>query len=254
LFTFPPTGTVSQRQHQEIGKMWKFFTPAALCLAVGIAPAAAAHVGEYDSIHKVGVISAIGDTFAFDRIGVMVFGNGQQTASVADWHLDEVATKLISDALSSRFTVKPVNIDSHSICSAKNFCLPISQNPDVDAYVVLVAAGMLDPYSTAITIQGVGLWSQEGLLVSDHDWVHVNTKIYVVDARTGNRIDDGSGMLPSQGFWGASYPIAPFPISDWANPPVPPSAEAMDKVHSTVLDLLNKSLPEALARAGLVTN
>src|SRR5687767_13855280 len=58
----------------------------------------------------VGVISAVGSTFALQKVGITVFGNELNEVPIASWRLDDAVASRVSAVLSKRFTVKRITV------------------------------------------------------------------------------------------------------------------------------------------------
>jgi hypothetical protein len=58
---------------------------------------------------SVGVISAIGDTFSMQKVGLTVFGNALDRVPIEPWGIDDFVVKRISAHLSKHFDVRKVD-------------------------------------------------------------------------------------------------------------------------------------------------
>src|SRR5262245_51187236 len=63
-----------------------------------------------EKARTVGVISAVGDKFALQKVGITVFGNELNEVSVGSWGLDDAVASRASAVLSKRFTVKRIAV------------------------------------------------------------------------------------------------------------------------------------------------
>src|SRR6266545_2488431 len=92
------TGSCSMRRRAL------FFCLACVFSAVSTNPASAA----FETVRRVGVISALGDTFAVQKVGITVFGNDQKEFAIDSWKIDDFVIGKVRAALGKRFDVRPV--------------------------------------------------------------------------------------------------------------------------------------------------
>src|SRR5580700_1348258 len=62
-----------------------------------------------DSGKCIGVVSAIGDTFSVQKIGITVFGNELNTVPIDSWQIDNIVIAKISAFLNKAWTVKRIS-------------------------------------------------------------------------------------------------------------------------------------------------
>jgi hypothetical protein len=85
-------------------------------LVAGCGPGLEARFAEPTALAKkpgrqsFAVLSAIGDTFEMRTVGMTVFGNDQQAASMAAWRLDEHVTKTVAARLAAVGDVKALAV------------------------------------------------------------------------------------------------------------------------------------------------
>jgi len=183
-----------------------------LCLAFlaaslgGVSPSAAQE-DPYRDIHKIGIISALGNEITLQSYGTTRLGYSKTTTSV-DWDIDSQILKLVSGALQGRFTVSQVNADASRLRSLMferdllgGYKLPDSTSvgrylqllpaaADVDAFVVVLAgANHLFTALGDYQLEGLGVVRKSNLFSSD---VPVNPyaayDVLVVDAKSGKLI------------------------------------------------------------------
>ena len=183
-----------------------------LCLAFlaaslgGVSPSTAQD-DPYRGIHKIGIISALGDEITLQNYGTTRFEYSKTTTSL-DWDIDPQILKLVSGALQNRFTVSQVNADASRLRSLMfendllgGYKLPDSTSvgrylqllpaaADVDAFVVVLAgANHLFTALGDYQLQGLGVVRRSNLFSSN---VPVNPyaayDVLVVDAKSGKLI------------------------------------------------------------------
>ena len=59
-------------------------------------------------VKTVGIISAIGDQFTFEKAGLTGLDNSPRSGPIASWGLDDLMAQQVTDALSIRFQMQPV--------------------------------------------------------------------------------------------------------------------------------------------------
>src|SRR5215475_13397267 len=107
---------------------------AALVFAVLTPPGPAA--AKYEGVRRIGVISAIGDTFMVKKIGLTVFGNEQNQFAIEPWKVDDYV-------VGRRFEVRAVSVPKAAILAAEGSASKIAEairqaSPQgLDAYVVV---------------------------------------------------------------------------------------------------------------------
>src|SRR5262245_53461876 len=63
-----------------------------------------------EKARTVGVISAVGSTFALQKVGITVFGNELNEVPITVWGLDDAVASRLSALLTKRFTVKRIAV------------------------------------------------------------------------------------------------------------------------------------------------
>ena len=76
-----------------------------LAACVGITPGV---VEKLDGIRQVGIISAFGDKFHLQKVGVTVFQNESNEVPVSAWGIDDLVVTKVRAALGQRFDIRPV--------------------------------------------------------------------------------------------------------------------------------------------------
>jgi hypothetical protein len=226
-----------------------------LCFNVGQADSA----DEFAKIHTVGVISGFENTMTFKKIGVMVFGNSEEKISIADWNINATVSDDISAALRNKFIVKPVANDAATFTEeSKDFrnwkqkrFVSLPENNAIDAYIMILPSGEMDPLGSSLNIEGLGFLNHERIFGSPKLALYAIYKVYIVDAKTGARIDYGSARVHDSAFLSSASPYAPMEESAWPASVAQLSTEEKIKLKDQLIALIQKSLPYAFLNANL---
>jgi hypothetical protein len=159
-------------------------------------PSVAAKPNAADNGKCIGVVSAIGDTFALQKIGITVFGNELNTAPIDSWQIDNLVISKISAFLSKTWTVKRINYPKGAFASLDGqhaiFYNPeaelqgivrrVTSSTKCDHYVVVVK-GFSGYNGTNQTVYGLGI-VEAGASVFTADFIYALYWIRVYDGQT----------------------------------------------------------------------
>jgi hypothetical protein len=149
-----------------------------------------------DSGKCVGVISAIGDTFAVQRIGLTVFGNELTQVPIDSWQIDNLVVGKISAFLSKSWTVRRINYAKGAFSSLDGahplfydyegdlqaIVRRVTSSTKCDHYVVVLRSG--SGYGTANqTIHGLGI-VEAGSPIWLWDYIYALYSIRLYDGQT----------------------------------------------------------------------
>ena len=139
------------------------------CCLVLPGPAAA----KFENVRRIGVISAIGDVFTVQKIGITAFGNDVKEMPIGSWNIDSLVIGRIRAALASRFEVRPVryrvadfpvgqgnifNSTESKIAAAVRQASP----QGLDAYVVVTKDQSVWPQTNQL-MEGLGIVERASL-------------------------------------------------------------------------------------------
>ena len=80
----------------------------------------------------IGVVSAIGDTFSLQKIGITVFGNELNTVPIDSWQIDNLVIGKISAFLSKAWTVRRISYPKGAFSSLDERQHPLFYNYEED--------------------------------------------------------------------------------------------------------------------------
>ena len=232
----------------------------AIFLAIPIIASTAAAADEYAGIRKVGVISAIGDSFHVSKVGFTVFGNSGYTFPISAWGLDAIVAQQVTDAIKNRFAVKPIAADPSPIEQTKDgedlgtFVRSLPAGNAVDAYVVVYKFRCSEQCAgTPFALSGLGLAHHDGLFGHQDNLLYAFYGVAVVDAKNGKTIDYGTGNLGG-GVLGLNMPYAEADASVWAEALDALQPSQKETLKAEMIGLIQQSLSNALTNAKLTAN
>jgi hypothetical protein len=210
------------------------------------------------SVKTVGIISAIGDQFTFEKAGLTGLDNSPRSGPIASWGLDDLMAQQVTDALSIRFQMQPVTYPRATFATTRESAITavnlVRGDPfkklvqtevspqGLDAYIVITKAKAYFGGGSR-KVEGVGLIRYSTVLES-FDLLHALYEIRVVDGKTFDIIEK----------------LAAGPLDNASTVRLPgPSLmldtgfdERDDNLHRAVADLVVRSLPNTLTDMHLI--
>lgn len=237
-------------------------------MAVAATPARASDFAsfEYDHIHTVAIVSAIGDVLEMREPGGSTGTPDGSTChiDISGWGLDDIVTRQIAALVPPRFTVKEAAYDRKAFIQMgplsatddvgqklKALILAMPANNGVDAYVV-VHARYMGSNAQGPTIKGLGVLQSSAMMGSGKDTsAYAMYAVDVIDAKTGRRIEYALGQFG--GSWlTRSEPMADVDAGLWASTPDAMTPEHKQAIRDVIVPLVSRSLPSALYAAKLI--
>jgi hypothetical protein len=207
---------------------------------------------EYADIHVVGVISRIGDALTIKRVGSTVFTNSEQSLLISDWGIDRMITGLIVEALSPRFTVKPIDATSlQSSADIKTFIQGLPPESVSDAYIVISKSQGQDLSSNQY-LSGLGLYRHDLILGGHRYGIYAYYQVSVIDAKTGKIIDYGTSRLNDGGVFNSQPPFLMTEAENWSDTPDAMTETQRQAIKMEMTQLIQTSVPHTLRTANLL--
>lgn len=201
----------------------------------------------------VGLISIIGESFTVKKIGIMVFGNEEETFASAGWKIDDRVASSVSRILKKNFKVKRIGIPAGAYAEFRkgdfflksvddefaHFLAKYTAGQGCDYYLV-VSPGGSQVGSTNQYIAGLGVlrWSN---LFSPPEHVHALSVLTVYDGQM-KQLRSERGTIGQDTFMVAiKGPHLELKDAEML-PPEPKAAFADPRAQKLAWDLLDKSL------------
>jgi hypothetical protein len=176
------------------------------------------------TIKTVAVISALGNTFLFERVPAKDFEwlgpPDSHFLETSDWALDPSVTRAVTAALAKRFTVKPIvfrpaDFSTWDYSNLKNAALNLNGDPAIDAYVLILRDWRPDEIGYSVHwLGGLGFYRKDRPSGHPKLGVFASYRIVVVDALTGDTIASRAALLPNN-----AQPWLPEDAALWPKTP-----------------------------------
>ncbi len=207
----------------------------------------------------VGLISLIGETFTVKKIGIMVFGNEEDSFPIAGWKIDDRVAASVSHILKKNFRVKRIQIPSEAYTAYKNgdfflksyddefakFLAKYTNGQGCDYYLVISPYGA-QVASTNQYIGGLGVlrWSN---LFNPPEQIHALSLLTVYDGQM-KELRSERGSIGQDSFLVAIRgPYVELKDQDML-PPEPKAAVADPRAQKIVWELLDQSLAKTVPK------
>lgn len=228
----------------------------ALILGIGLAssgsPASAAPVDRLEGIHRIAVISALGDTANVGVVGLTVLDSTGGDVPIKDWDLDGVATKRANELIGRDRQVVSVEVDKSQFTTDDEYSLYPKGNPSlrplvralpadkVDAYLVIRKSNWTAPQG--LRYYGLGAVRYRSLRPYPPS-VYASFDIDLVQAGTGKTLVHEHSSLNGD-FKNMSAPEA---LGDWADKPSRMSPKQIDTLRANLAAVISDALSRSLA-------
>ena len=233
-----------------------------LCLALFLGACAGVISGippKLDPIKRIGIVSAIGDKFYVQKMGMTVFGNDLNEFPASGWGIDDLMVGKVRAALGRRFDIRPVAYQRPPFYESNREGIGARVRAAVspaavDAYVVITRGG--SPIgSSNQSVVGLGILEiSGGVLFAKRHYVHAHYAVYVIDANTFSSMGVTRALMPGES------QINPLRTTVLRGPHRevdqswwPPSLDAASnpRLKGAVVELIDKSLANTLQQLEL---
>lgn len=154
-----------------------------------------------EKARTVGVISAVGDKFALQKVGITVFGNELNEVPIGSWGLDDAVASQVSAVLGKRFTVKriavpqgafaayesPGGVIGDSDATLQSIVRKVAGSANCDLYIVVTRSGVQFG-GTNQAVAGLGMVEGGGAINPDNVTLFAVTVVSLYDGRTFERL------------------------------------------------------------------
>jgi len=206
-------------------------------------------------IHSIGIIAAVGDTCAFERVPDRRFqwiGPPQAGfLEISDWNIDDDITKTIADDLGPTYSTQSIVIEHQDFDSWTYDLLvrdirelPVPETP-VDAYLLILRDWHDDDIGGSDhQLVGLGLYRRDRRGHARYG-VFASYRLVLMEPDRGRIIASRAAVLPN-----GKLPWLPAPPALWPRTQNDLSNSQRDTLHRDFLQLLDASLPTGLRALG----
>src|SRR5215475_15116496 len=170
-----------------------------LCACAGVLPGIPPKL---EGIKSVGIVSAMGDRFTVQNVGLTVFGNDSKEFPIDSWGIDDLVASRTRALLRRRFAVRPVTYQRSAFSSPNSSIASMVREgitpAGVDAYIV-IGRGVSKVGATNQFVTGIGILEIGGsLLQSEKYFLHALYALYIFDGRDFSKMASTAGLLPGE--------------------------------------------------------
>lgn len=252
--------------HRTIGKIAGLALIGLLLAACAAQPLDTGRAAQYK---RVGVLSAMGDTFMSGRVGITVFTTGG-TQEHLDLGADEIMTAAATKALSARYQVVDLGkyrqafmdtpkywpgnqgIFADSRPSVPEVVRKLMGDEKLDAYI-LITPSSATVRGTNQRVGGIGLLKKEEFLRTGDVLLYAAYIVSVVDGTDFSLQADMRAYPQGESALGSLAGLSALSAPNW---PVLPEYQAdpvgnRDKLHDIFKTLIDQNMPQTLQQAHL---
>lgn len=263
VFYMSAVSAAAQQQPATGAESSDSYKPPARFLAENGAPkpqkSAPAKTVNATGLKTVGVISLIGETFTVKKIGIMVFGNEEESFPIDGWKIDDRVADSVSRILKKNFRVKRIKVPAGAYAAFSNgdFFLK-SRDDEFARFIAKYTAGQNCDYYLAISpggsqvgstnqyITGLGVVRSSSAFESA-EHIHALSSLTVYDSQT-KPLRSESGTIGQETFM-AGIRGPHIDLADAERlPPEAKAASADPRAQKLAWDLLDKSLGMTLPK------
>lgn len=227
------------------------------------APAAAlpATANAADNGKCIGVLSAIGDSFSLQKVGITAFGNERNKVPIDSWQIDNLVVSKISAFLSKSWLVRPISFPKGTFATLEQdhglfynydaeltgIVRRVASSTKCRHYVVVLKTS--SRYGTTNqSLYGLGIMEAGAPLHPwDHiDYLHALYVIRVYDGQTFAKLGERRASLDEWHFSDIQGPYRQVDNASWPRPGAAPGAAVRDGLRSLVAKSLDVTMPQAL--------
>lgn len=232
----------------------------ALFLALGLS-ASGPYMGSLSPpdlarIRTVAIISAVGQSFAFERVRSSTFGwfapSDTHYLEISDWKIDDDVTREATALLSKHIAIKKVfseraDFGTWNYAILRQNIFKLNGDPGIDAYILILRDWHYDAIGHSVhDLQGLGLYRRDVASGEAPEGVYASYRIVVIDANTGAIFASHAAEMPD-----GSLPWMQAPFSVWPKTPNDLTDTQQKLLSADLALLIGKTLPRTLARIGL---
>ena len=199
-----------------------------LLLALGLS-ASGPYIGtlsppDLARIRTVAIISAVGESFAFERVRPSTFEwfapPDTHYLEISDWKIDDDVTRQVAALLPKRVAVKKVffqraDFGTWNYAILRQNIFKLNGDPGIDAYILILRDWHYDAIGHSVhDLQGLGLYRRDLPPGDGPEGLYASYRIVVIDANTGAIFASRTAQMPD-----GSLPWTQTPPSFWPKTP-----------------------------------
>ena len=207
-------------------------------------------------IRTVAIISAVGESFAFERVRPSAFAwfapPDTRYLEISDWKIDDEVTRAAAALLSKRVTIKKVfferaDFGTWNYAILRQNIFKLNGDPGIDAYVLILRDWRYDAIGHSVhDLQGLGLYRRDAPSGENPEGVYACYRIVVIDANTGAIFASREAAMPD-----GSLPWMQTPAALWPKTPNDLTDAQRKTLSADLAALIAKTLPRAMAEIKL---
>jgi hypothetical protein len=209
----------------------------------------------------IGVLSAIGDSFSLQKIGLTVLGNERNKVPIDSWQIDNLVVGKISAFLGKSWSVRPISYPKGTFATLEQdhglfynydaelteIIRRVTSSTKCDHYVVVLKTS--SRYGTSNqSLYGLGILEVGAPLHPwDHiDYLHALYVIRVYDGQTFAKLGERRASFDEWHFSDIQGPFRQVDNSSWPQPGAAPGAAVREGLRSLVEKSLDVTMPQVL--------
>jgi hypothetical protein len=203
-------------------------------------------------IRTVAIISAVGESFAFERVRPSTFEwfapPDTRYLEISDWKIDDDVTRAVTAILSKRVAIKKVffervDFGTWNYANLRQNIFKLNGDPGIDAYILILRDWHYDAISHSVhDLQGLGLYRRDAASGENPEGVYASYRIVVIDANTGAIFASCEAVMPD-----GSLPWMQTPASLWPKTPNDLTVAQQKLLSADLALLIGETLPRTLA-------
>ena len=207
-------------------------------------------------IRTVAIISAVGESFAFERVRPSTFEwsapPDTRYLEVSDWKIDDNVTREVTSLLSKRVTIKKVffqraDFGTWNYAILRQNIFKLNGDPGIDAYILILRDWHYDAIGHSVhDLQGLGLYRRELPSGENPEGIYASYRVVVIDANTGAIFASREASMPD-----GSLPWMQAPASLWPKTPNDLTDVQQKTLSADLTRLIDDTLPRTLAEIRL---
>jgi hypothetical protein len=212
-----------------------------------------AKTGDYSQIHKIAIVSAVGQTMILGHSGLLA---QHSTLDIADWKLDDLVETAIRKYFTGAYTFVDVPHDRAALAAIPNGTMDFSSNEAMRTWIATLPAQGVDAFMVVRPDAEDGTPNTPGLSLGDaytpgRQAFSANYEIDIIDARTHMVIAHAFSRVALRQGAGAQFAALLGPVDLKLEPGDTPTDIQRQRMQKEFSHVLSISLIETLRSLSL---